>query len=526
MPDSAENWANQPRLNLWILGYHSPLLSVREVWRLTLSMAVILMTLAIGTIVAMTMTMSHLTSGDQTFYLQAPFILVPLLVTITSSSLISVAFYFRYHRHLRHGDMPEVITVPVTLAALVASTPFIVVFNGTKYLAGGLTLEAFLLVSAVSPFVYMLISDYIHFLILQYVAPTILGRPSIAPPERPGDTRLRKDRLGLLASLLRVTERSRVQKPKQGQANWRDTVCLSIWVSGKSTSLMSVRELWAVVFSPFVMALSVLIGSAAGVASTITLMAVGDETNLVLMLFAIAPVFVNIGSAAWMSLAVFLRLRRAKDGEIPTVSMPSAITIYVSAIPMIALIYGLKVATGGLGENWLGYVITVTPIAYVLISDFFHYVVFFFVTPSIWGREHLYEPISAEQAQPMPAPDDGDAAEPALPESTHEIRIGNTTIPERDLVFLEAQGNYLRVVTGTVEHLERFRISAAVDQLSDDLGVFLHRSYWVSYSGIDRVLFSQGQCKVKTTHGEVINVASTRQNDVIPVLKERGFISA
>ena len=272
-----------------------------------------------------------------------------------------------------------------------------------------------------------------------------------------------------------------------------------------------------------------MIGSAAGIASTITLMAVGDESHFVLMLFSVAPVFINIGSAALMSLYVFVRLHRVKDGTIPVIFVPSALTIYAAALPVVFLIYALKVAMGGLGEDWVIYVMTITPVAYVLISDFFHYVVFFFVAPSIWRRPHVYEaekPAPAAPEQPAPC----DVAVPKAPASSkplsNEIQIGLTTLDERELVFFEAQGNYLRVVTDTGEHLERYRISSAVEQLSDDLGILLHRSYWVAYSGIDRVLFLQGRCMIQTTHGETIGVASTRQPIVIRALTERGLISA
>ena len=688
MPEKAEHWADQICLSLWIFGHRSPLFSVREVWRLTLSMTVILMTLAIGSIVAFTMIMSHLVAGDQNYYLQLPFILIPLLCTLASSCLISAAFYIIYHRRLKAGVVPDVITVPVTFTAIIPCMLLIFLFNGLKYVAGVMSLDWFLLVTAATPIIYVLISDYIHFLILRYVAPSILGRPPIEPPHTAVAKDGRTGFAGSLISLLPAALRGRkAERQQRASVCWRSTVCLSIWISGHRSSLMSVRELWAIVFSRIVLALSVLVGSVAGVAATVTLMAVEDgpasapsgfsfyaeataqfdnlsggfwqrifdfgngpgqqnilltqvgnsdsirfevynatglgsvsvevpnqiipgevatwraqvsdagqmqlfkndvligeragvvvpdvprsnllvassnwsgdtpligavtaiiadvngdgvadvtegimptlkPTHMVLMLFSIAPVFVNIGSAALMSMYVFFRLSRAKDADIPVIVVPSLLTIYVMAVPAIALIYTLKVAAGGLGENWVIYVMTITPVVYALISDFFHFVVFFFIAPSIWGRAHIYEPVQMAQATPegQAHNDDAAPAEPVFAKPTgHEIRIGNTIVAEGDLVFLEAQGNYLRVVTKSEEHLERFRISAAVEQLSDELGMYVHRSYWVAYSGIDGVSFLRGQYKIQTTHGEAINVASTRQQDVEHALKDRGLISA
>ena len=511
------------------MGHRSALLSIRDVWRLTLSPTVILLTLMIGMIVALTMTFSHLTAGDQTFYYQLPFILVPTAVTIVSSSLLTASYYLKHRHRVRHGKAVGVVTVPVTFVALFACTPFLFIFNWMKYIAGGLSFEAMIMIMLICPIIYVIISDYIHYMIIRYLSADLLGREMVHPPatEAEGSPHGLSSVLGWFLSPPTHKPKADADAP---QLSWSNTICLSIWTSGHRSSLMSVRELWGIVFSPLVIALSILIGSSAGVASTITLRAVGDSTYMYLMLFSVAPVLVNIGSASLMSVYVFLRIPRDPERQPPVITVPSVLTIYLVALPTIMSIYLLKIAGGGLGEEWLIYVIGVTPLAYVVISDFFHYVVFSFIAPSIWGRAHIYQTSPASGTVPekeviQKAPRLVSTV-PEIPRAQRDVVIGNLSLTESALIFLEAQGNYLRVVTKAMDQLERYRISSAVEQLSDGLGIYVHRSYWVAFSGIENVSLADGQCRIHTINDAVINVASTRQKDVLRELSDRGIIDA
>jgi hypothetical protein len=277
---------------------------------------------------------------------------------------------------------------------------------------------------------------------------------------------------------------------------------------------MSVRELWAIAFSKTIIALSTLIGTAAGVASAVTLKAVGDETYYYLLLFAIAPVVVNIGSGALISAWVFYNLRRRSGDVVPIVSNPTAVTTYFVALPVIAVIYFLKMLSGGLGHQYLGYVLTIAPLFYLLIAEFFYYVVFMFIAPSVWQRPHVYpSEDTAETRQPNP--------ELLAPRVTRTVTIGDTSINEADLVFLQAQGNYLRIVTTTAESMVRSRISSAVELLGCNTGLFVHRSYWVAFGGIEHVSLERGKCMLHMVGGEVISVASTRHDEVLAALELR-----
>jgi hypothetical protein len=304
--------------------------------------------------------------------------------------------------------------------------------------------------------------------------------------------------------------------------NWKTRRGLSIWIMGHRTSLMSISELWTLVFSPVVLALSVLIGTAAGVAATVALTVVGFDHKMFLLLFSIAPVFINMGSAAQMSVIMYLTHLRNGPGDRRTVVIPSSLTILIACIPATLLIYGLEIWAGGLPQSWLLPAAVTVPVIYDLISDFFHFIVFRYISPSIWGRPHIYPgdqapaAVSAEQHLVGPQPDP-----PGL--TDRAIEVGNTSVKQSDLHFLEAQGNYLRVVSTAGETLERYRISSAVEQLEECAGLFVHRSYWVAYHAINRVSQIGGKYHVHTETGETIAIASTRQSKVLKTLTQRGI---
>lgn len=109
---------------------------------------------------------------------------------------------------------------------------------------------------------------------------------------------------------------------------------------------------------------------------------------------------------------------------------------------------------------------------------------------------------------------------------TRTVTIGKTSFCEGDLIFLQAQGNYLRIVTTTSESLERSQISSAVEHLNRINGLFVHRSFWVNFSGIENVCLDRGKCNLYMTGGEVISVASTRQEEVVKALEMRRIVSA
>jgi DNA-binding LytR/AlgR family response regulator len=62
-------------------------------------------------------------------------------------------------------------------------------------------------------------------------------------------------------------------------------------------------------------------------------------------------------------------------------------------------------------------------------------------------------------------------------------------IPQRisldELLAIKAEQHYLRVFTPDREHMVLYRFGDAVNELDNDLGIQVHRSYWVNKNAID-----------------------------------------
>jgi hypothetical protein len=507
MVEEKTHWLDQVRLNLWTLGNRPQLISARDLWVLVFHPTVILMSAAIGSTVGLTAAFSLRSFGDEGYYFALAFCVIPQLVNMSSAGLVSLIVYLKC-RNSPIGDM-SLVTVPTALTVYFSALPIIFIVYYAKHVAGGPGPIALIYEVIFYPICYVVVSEFFYGIVTRYIGPIVLD---------PGKwTKRQKDELAKINAKAhaKTAAPTHPNMPKTGAEHWYDQPCLSIWISGRASSLMSIRELWKVVFSATVLILSVLIGTAAAVASSVTLMAIGDETYYYLALFSVVPVIVNIGSPSLMSVWVYIKARRIPKRGMPIVSIPSLLTIYLSALPVIAALYFLKLMAGGLGWEFLPYVLITAPVFYVVISDFFHYIVFTFITPALWDRPHIY-------------PTEGAAEQPDLitPQVNRTITIGHTSFNEADLVFLQAQGNYLRIVTTTSESLERARISFAIEQLSCDIGLLVHRSYWVSFDGIEKVRLDRGKCTLHMTGGEAISVASTRNAEVVDALEMRRIVSA
>jgi hypothetical protein len=477
-------------------------------------------------------------AGDPTHLYQLVFVVMPLAVNIMSAAFLSGAVYFWRRRRTRSAvpDACPTITLPATLSVLIACFVPIGLVNALKVLGGGLDTEWLGFVLFANAMLYVLVSDFLHYVVFHFIAPAIWGRDHIQ--ETPcakvrtseavaSQGTLRRgaphdeDRPGLQRS---GTDTAAPTVSFNSGSGLADQRCLSIWISGYRSSLMSNRELLAITFSRTVLALSFFIGTAAGLASAIILRAFGDETYYVLFLLSFAPLVVNVLSALVASAMLYLRTRRAfRNGSpIPLVVVPSFLTVAVTTVPVLAVIYGLKVTFGGLGAESMMIVLIGVSVGYVIIADFFHYIVFRYIAPSIWRRPHLYlsqmAPAQSELESDLTGPEHTQPAfaGPSL------VEIGNATVDLHSILMLEAQGNYLRIVTRDQEFLERFKISAAVDMLSDAVGVFLHRSYWVAFAGIDRVESVGAQYRVLMRNGEALTIASTRRQAVLDAFALNG----
>lgn len=112
---------------------------------------------------------------------------------------------------------------------------------------------------------------------------------------------------------------------------------------------------------------------------------------------------------------------------------------------------------------------------------------------------------------PAPARQSGSQAElpPAKPDGATILR---KVRPDRrgELLALNAQGHYLRVITTAGEDLILFRFGDAVAEMSEDAGVQVHRSWWVSQTAID-ACESVSSKKLRLGSGLSIPVSRTYQ---------------
>lgn len=101
-----------------------------------------------------------------------------------------------------------------------------------------------------------------------------------------------------------------------------------------------------------------------------------------------------------------------------------------------------------------------------------------------------------------------DATDPppaALPPPRPRVEIGGYTFDPQEIRLLVAEEHYTSVVTDGGTRLVRCKISAAVDQLPEDLGMRTHRSYWIAWSYAREVVKdAPGRFSVITADGQNI----------------------
>lgn len=101
--------------------------------------------------------------------------------------------------------------------------------------------------------------------------------------------------------------------------------------------------------------------------------------------------------------------------------------------------------------------------------------------------------VVAPEKPPMPEPGEDAAPLPA------ELQ---------DLLRLQAQGNYVLVVSRRGRQLVPGPFSARAAKLPEQLGRRVHRSHWVASQAVAEIRFSGRQCTIKTVDGAKVPVAA------------------
>ena len=74
---------------------------------------------------------------------------------------------------------------------------------------------------------------------------------------------------------------------------------------------------------------------------------------------------------------------------------------------------------------------------------------------------------------------------------------------------IEAQENYINVYSGNDMHTIHYRFKDAVAEMGAEVGLQVHRSYWVRKSSIAEFSKKQGRGEIQTTTGKTIPVSRT-----------------
>ncbi|MFM7507076.1 MAG: LytTR family DNA-binding domain-containing protein [Rubrivivax sp.] len=110
----------------------------------------------------------------------------------------------------------------------------------------------------------------------------------------------------------------------------------------------------------------------------------------------------------------------------------------------------------------------------------------------------------------MPAPAPGDLTGPLALLDRLPARLG------RDVVRLEAQQHYLRVVTTRGEHLLLHGMASAVAEMArrGTAGMLIHRSFWVAWGHVERLDLRPGSPAAVLRDGTRLPIGRRRIRDV------------
>ncbi|WP_417783886.1 LytTR family DNA-binding domain-containing protein [Terasakiella pusilla] len=84
---------------------------------------------------------------------------------------------------------------------------------------------------------------------------------------------------------------------------------------------------------------------------------------------------------------------------------------------------------------------------------------------------------------------------------------------------IEAQENYINLYRGDQKHTLLYRFKDSIAELGSEIGLQVHRSYWVNADAIADFQKKQGRGEITTTHGQQIPVSRTFLKDVERLLQ-------
>ena len=102
-----------------------------------------------------------------------------------------------------------------------------------------------------------------------------------------------------------------------------------------------------------------------------------------------------------------------------------------------------------------------------------------------------------------------------------------TRLPVRvrlhEILAVKAEQHYIRIITPGRDHMILYRFSDAVSQLDTELGMQVHRSWWVAHSAIDGLQQSAKKLQIVLTTGEEVPVSAPYQGMLKELARSKGI---
>ncbi|SDN44987.1 LytTr DNA-binding domain-containing protein [Lutimaribacter pacificus] len=264
------------------------------------------------------------------------------------------------------------------------------------------------------------------------------------------------------------------------------------------------------------------------------------------VLFAITVLIIALGSY----LSLFVILSRRIDwlvAPVPVILLTSVVTMEMTCRPFAFWVWGAE----WLSNSDLGRLIATNYLVFLSFEILFSA----FVFPTTRrgktllaqarlnhlqsGDERLHIIPVEETVRPTIVPADGTTASagkrsaaPATVTETSgrpgkesreqttsarrtELVVGSESFRFEALRMIRAEEHYVRITTTTGVHLLRFRFSDAISQLPDEVGIQVHRSYWLSYDAIaGRRRLPDSRTLVTLWNGETVTVPRARRKQL------------
>lgn len=284
-----------------------------------------------------------------------------------------------------------------------------------------------------------------------------------------------------------------------------------------------INDTLKVATNSYVIGISAFLGFSLGSIVSLMLYQVEELWYLPSIYFTIAPPLINIFAnyVALTYIVLNLKFRKSAPRDDAFIVSSSFFNIFISCMLFWIIYLYIRNFFGAGGE--LNYIfIFIVPALYAAISEVVHYVIY----------RYMIHEFDQDQLTSYGAMDRSRAAytQPESPPETSPVKaprrlvaIGLQMFDADEIILLEAQGNYLRILTSEGEFNERCQMSSACENLDDSLGVQVHRSFWVSFSAIDALVRADGTLSLRLTNGEEVKIARPRQREVRSTLEAKGI---